>query len=100
MYKLSPAFKHNYNTTFLEGFDKEECPKVVKNYPDLVKCWWAHPEKFRADTHGIYATALLDSHMMYVSMMLCRLFGRENSAHFLLSWVSIMHKVVEGFSFN
>jgi hypothetical protein len=100
MYKLSPTFKHSYNVDFLKKFEEEECPEGVKNYPDLIKDWWARPEKFRADTHGVYATASLDSHMMYVAMMLCRIFGRENSAHFLLSWVPIMHEVAEGFSFN
>jgi hypothetical protein len=39
MYKLSPTFKHSYNTTFLKEFDKEECPKGVNNYPDLIKDW-------------------------------------------------------------
>jgi hypothetical protein len=38
--------------------------------------------------------------MMYVAMILCRIFERENSAHFLLSWVPIMHEVAEGFSLN
>ena len=42
----------------------------------------------------------LDSHMMYVAMIIYRIFGRENSTHLLLSWVLIMHKVSEGFSFN
>jgi len=93
MYKLSPAFKHSYNVAFLKEFDEEECPEGVKNYPNLIKDWWARPEKFRAHTHGIYATTSLDTHMMYVTMMLCRLFGRENSSHFLLSWVPIMHEV-------
>jgi hypothetical protein len=100
MYKLSPAFKHSCNTSFLKEFNKEECPEGVKNYPDLIKYWWEHPEKFRADTYGIYTTASLDSHMMCVVMILCRIFRRENSAHFLLSWVSIMYEVAEGFSFN
>jgi hypothetical protein len=87
-------------SSFLTEFDEEECTQGGKNYPDLIKNWWARPEKFRADTHGIYATASLDAHMMYVAMMLCRLFGKETSAHFLLSWVPIMHEVAEGFSFN
>jgi hypothetical protein len=92
MYKLSPAFKHIYNVTFLKEFDEEECPQCVKNYPELIKDWWACLEKFREDTHDIYATTSLDVHMMYVVMMLCRIFGRENSDHFLLSWVLIMHE--------
>jgi hypothetical protein len=58
-----------------------------KNYPDLIKEWWGHPEKFRADTHDIYATTSLDAHMIYVAMMLCRIFGKKDSSHFLLAWV-------------
>jgi hypothetical protein len=100
MYKLSLAFKHSYNTSFLKDFNKEECPKGVKSYPKLIKYWWACPHKFREDTHGIYTTTSLDSHMMYVAMMLYRLFGMENSSQFLVSWVPIMHEVAEGFSFN
>jgi hypothetical protein len=100
MYQLSPTFKHSYNAAFLREFDKEECSEGVNNYPDLIKYWWAHTKKFRANTHGIYTTASLDSHIMYVAMMLCRIFGREKSSHFLLSWVPIMHEVAEGFSFN
>jgi len=33
-------------------------------------------------------------------MILCRLFGRKIPTHFLAEWVSIMHEVVEGFTFN
>jgi hypothetical protein len=100
MYKLSPYFKYSYNVAFLMEFDKEECTQYGKNYPDLIKDWWGHLEKFRADTHGIYATTSLDAHMIYVAMMLCRLFRRKDSTHFLLAWVPIMHEVAEGFSFN
>jgi len=82
MYKLSLSFKHTYNVDLLKRFEEEECPEGVNNYPDLIKGWWAPPKKFRADTHGIYTTTSLDSHMKYVTMMLCRIFGRENSAHF------------------
>jgi hypothetical protein len=38
--------------------------------------------------------------MIYVAMMLCRLFGKKDFTHFLLAWVPIMHEVAEGFSFN
>jgi hypothetical protein len=100
MYKFSPAIKQNYNVSFLKKFNEEECPERVKNYLDLIKDWWDCPKKFRVDTHGTYATASLESHMMYVAMMFYRIFRRENSAHFMLSWVPIMHEVEEGFSFN
>jgi hypothetical protein len=59
-----------------------------------------HPEKFRTDAHGIYATTSLDAHMVYVSMMLCRLFGKKGPTHFSVEWVPIMNKVAEGYTFN
>ena len=81
-------------------FDKNECAQYGNNLPNLIKDWCSHPEKFREDTHGIYAVTSLEPHMMYVAMMLCRLFGKENSAHFLFPWVPIMHTVAEGYSFD
>jgi hypothetical protein len=72
---------------------------MIKPTLDLIKDWWGHPEKFRADTHDIYATTSLEAHMIYVAMMLCRLFGKKDSTH-LLAWVPIMHEVAEGYSFN
>jgi hypothetical protein len=33
-------------------------------------------------------------------MMLCRIYGKENTAHFFLQWVPIIHTVVEGYSFD
>jgi hypothetical protein len=100
MYKLSLVFKYSYNTAFIMEFEKLECTQYEKNYLDLIKDWWENPEKFRADTHAIYATALLEAHMIYVAMMLCIIFGKKSSTHFLLAWVPIMHEVAEGYSFN
>jgi len=53
MYKLSPTFKQNYNAAFLKEFDEVEFPQGVNNYPNLIKYWWARPNKFRVDTHNI-----------------------------------------------
>jgi hypothetical protein len=53
MYKLYPNFKYNYNVAFIMDFEKHECKKYDKIYPDLIKDWWGHPEKFRDDTHDI-----------------------------------------------
>jgi hypothetical protein len=39
MYKFSPVFKYSYNVTFLMDFNKKECTKYGKNYPNLVKDW-------------------------------------------------------------
>jgi hypothetical protein len=100
MYNLSPNFKYNYNTAFMLEFEQQECIQYDKSYPDIIKSWWGHPEKFRADAHGIYATTSLDTHMIYVAMMLCRLFGKKSPTHFPVAWVSIMHEVVRGILFQ
>ena len=33
-------------------------------------------------------------------MMVCRLYGKENTTHFYLPWVLLIHTVAEGFSFD
>jgi hypothetical protein len=81
-------------------FEQHECIQYDKSYPYIIKTWWGHPEKFRADAHGIYATTSLDTHMIYVAMILCRLFGKKSATHFSIAWVSFMHEVAEGHSFN
>jgi hypothetical protein len=100
MYKLSPEPKYTYNTTFMLEFEQQECIQYDKSYPDIIKSWWGHPEKFRADAHGMYAMASLDTHMIYVAMMLCRLFRKKSPTHFPVEWVSIMHEVAKGYTFN
>jgi hypothetical protein len=37
---------------------------------------------------------------MYIAMMMCRLYGKEDTTHFFLQWVPIMHTVAEGYSFD
>jgi hypothetical protein len=100
MYQLSPAPNFIYSDSFLVGFGKKECAQYGKNMPDLIKDWCSRPEKFRADSHGVYVVSSLEPHMMYIAMMMCRLYGRENTTHFLLPWVPIMHIVVYGYSFD
>jgi hypothetical protein len=84
MYKLSPSPNFIYNVSFLVDFDKKECVQYGKNLHDLIRDWYSRPEKFRADSHGIYAVSSLEPHIMYISMMMCRIYGRENTTHFLL----------------
>jgi hypothetical protein len=100
MYKLSPTPNFTYNAEFLEGFKKKECEQFGKSLSDLIKDWCSRPEKFRADTHGIYTIPSLQPQFMYVAMMVCRLYGRENTAHFFLPWVPLIHTVAEGYSFD
>ena len=37
---------------------------------------------------------------MYIEILVCRLYEKEDTSHFFLPWVPLMHTVVEGFSFD
>jgi hypothetical protein len=100
IYQLSLAPNFIYNANFLMDFDKKECTQYGKNLPDLIKEWCSRPEKFRVDSHGIYVVSSLEPHMMYIEMMMCRLYGRENTTHFLLLWVPIMQTAADVYSFD
>jgi hypothetical protein len=100
MYKLSPSPKYVYIKDFVNNFQRKECFESNQTYPNLIKDWWRNEGKFRADTHGIYATASLNEYMIYVVMMLCRLFGKKIPTHFPVEWVPLLHEAVEGYNFN
>jgi hypothetical protein len=100
MYNLSPTPKYTYNATFLLDFERRECTQYSRNGHDIIKTWWGHSEKFRSDVHGMYATMSLHAHMLYISMILYCLFGKNNPTHFLVEWVAIMNEIVEGYTFN
>jgi hypothetical protein len=38
--------------------------------------------------------------MVYVAMILCKLFGKKNPCHFPTEWVPFLEEASEGFSFN
>jgi hypothetical protein len=100
MYKLSPNPKYIYNAEFLAEFQRKECTEVDRTYPDLIREWWRCPSKFRADNHGVYATTSLNEYMVYVAIMLCRLFGKNNPCHFPAEWVPFLEEASEGYTFN
>jgi hypothetical protein len=105
MYKISLNPKYNYSVSFMLEFYEKECIQYNKSYPYIIRSSWGHPEKFRpekfrADSHGMHATMSLDVHMIYVAIMLCRLFEKKSPTHFPVEWVSIRHEVVEGYTFN
>jgi hypothetical protein len=58
------------------------------------------PREIQADTHGIYSISSLEPQFKYVAMMACRLYGKEDTTHFFLPWVPLIHTVAEGFSFD
>jgi hypothetical protein len=100
MYKLSPNPKYTFNAEFLAEFQRKECTEADRTYPDLIRDWWRCPSKFRADTHGVYATTSLNEYMVYVAIMLCRLFGKKDPCHFPADWVPFLEEASEGFTFN
>jgi hypothetical protein len=59
-----------------------------------------HPPKFRADTHNVYAIASLNEYIVYVDMMLCRLFRKKSPTDFPAEMVPLLHEATEGYSFN
>jgi hypothetical protein len=100
MYKLSLVSNLVYNANFLVEFNKKECDQYGKNLSDLIKDWYSCPEKFSADSHGIYTVSALQPQIMYIAMMMCRLYRKENTTHLFLPWVSIIHSVEKGYSFD
>ena len=100
MYKLSLISNFIYNVNFLVDFNKKECDQYRENLLDLIKYWCSLPENFIADSHGIYPVVTLEPHIMYIAMMMCRLYEKENTTHLSLSWVPIMHSVAEGYYFD
>jgi hypothetical protein len=100
MYKLFPSPKYIYNKDFLIEFQKKECFESDQMYPGIIKDWWRNKAKSRPNTHGVYATTSLNEYMVYVVMMLRRLFGKKSPTHFLVEWVPLFHEVAEGYRFN
>jgi hypothetical protein len=100
MYKLSPNPNYTYTAEFLAEFQRKECTEADQTYPDLIRKWWRCPSNFRADTHGVYATTSFNEYMVYVAIMLCRLFGKKNPCHFPTEWVPLLEEASEGYTFN
>jgi hypothetical protein len=100
MYKISATPKYTYNVTFLLDFERKECIQYSRSGHDIIKSWWGHPDKFKTDAHGMYSMTFLDAHILYISMILCRLFEKKNPTHFSVQWVDIMNEVDEGYTFN
>jgi hypothetical protein len=99
MYNLLPNYRHTFNSEFFE-FQRKECIEAGQTYPGMIKGWARDENKFRVDLHGIYATASLNEYMVYVEMMLCRIFGRKDPCHFHANWTPFLEEVSEGHSFN
>ena len=85
MYKLPATYEYTYNAQFLEEFKKKECTEFDKTMPGLIKDWVSRSAKFRANDQGIYSIASLEPQYMYVAMMTCRLFGKEDTSHFYIA---------------
>ena len=99
MYKL-PKPEIFCNKEFLEKFNQEECVQYNLKLPQLIKYWWADENKFKIDSLGKYATSSYKARELYVTTLMCQLYGEKNPNHFKLEWVPIMHKVISGYNFN
>jgi hypothetical protein len=51
-------------------------------------------------SNEIYSISSLEPQFKYIAMMTYRLYGREDTTHFFLPWVPLMHTVMEGCSFD
>jgi hypothetical protein len=100
MYQLSPTPNFSYNAELLEGFKRKEWKKYSRHLSDLIKDWVSHPTKFRAYGNGVYSISSLEIQFKYITMMTCRLYGSEDTTHLFLSWVHLIHIVIEGCSFD
>jgi hypothetical protein len=100
MYKLPVVSDFFYNAKFLENFKQKECVQYDKTMSGLIKDWVSHPAKFRVDSNGIYSIASLEPQFKYITMMTYRLYGREDTTHFFLQWVPLIHSVAQGYSFD
>jgi hypothetical protein len=100
MYKLPAVLNFVYNAKFLENFKQKECVQYDKTMSSLIKDWVSHPAKFREDSNGIYSIASLGPQFKYIAMMTYRLYGREDTTHFFLQCVPLIHTVTEGCSFD
>jgi hypothetical protein len=100
MYKLFPNSKYIYNKEFVSEFERKECTEEDQTYPDIIKDWWRHPPKFKVDTHNVYSMASLNEYMVYVAMMLCRLFRKKTPTHFHTEWVPLLYEAAEGYNFK
>jgi hypothetical protein len=100
MYRLPTGSHFTYNVEFLENFKQKECVQYDKTMSSLIKDWVSHRAKFRAYNNDIYLIASLEPQFKYVAMMTCRLYGREDTTHFFLQWVPLIHSIIEGCSFD
>ena len=89
-----------YNKEFLENFNQEECVQYDLQLPLLIKDWWDDENNFKIDILGKYATSSYKVWELYVTTLMCQLYGENNPNHFKLEWVPIMHRVISGYNFN
>ena len=100
MYKLPGTCEYTHGKEFLEDFKKKECDEFDRTLPGLIRDWVSRSALFKVNSEGVYSISSLEPNFMYVAMMACRLYGKEDTAHFVIHWVPLIYRVAEGFSFN
>jgi hypothetical protein len=66
----------------------------------MIRGWARSEAKFRDDSHEIYARASLNEYMVYITIMLCRLYGRKDPCHFHANKVPFLEESSEGNGIN
>jgi len=62
--------------------------------------WVSHPAKFRVDSNKVYSISSMEPQFKYIEMMTCRLYRKEDTTHYFLPWVPLIHTIAEGCSFD
>jgi hypothetical protein len=67
---------------------------------DLIREWWHDSSGLKIISDKVYSIQSLKKLQMLVAIMLCRLYGENDSLKFKLGWVPLIHQTLEGKIFN
>jgi hypothetical protein len=90
MYKLGPP-KVCLDDNFIKSFIEKEVEKEEMQMGDLIREWWHDSNSFKIIADKIYPIPRLKKPPMLVAIMLCHLYGENDSFKFKLGWVPLIH---------
>jgi len=71
-----------YDKAFVEKFSAENEEPF-----EVIKQWMSNPSTHKMDRTDMYLVSSIATPYLYISTMLCRLFGYENTTKFSVEWV-------------
>jgi hypothetical protein len=99
MYKLKSK-EVILDENFLEEFEAKEVNGEKNQMVDLIREWWYNPPSFKINFDKMHTIQHLKKPQMLASIMLCRLYGENDSHKFKLVQVPLLHQVHKGKIFN